>query len=250
MITHLKSNFARYGIPDTVVSDNGPQYSAADFSNFAMHYGFTHVTSSPKYPQANGEAERAVRTEKNLLKKSDDPYLAMLAYRSTPLENGYSPAELLMGRRLRTMIPTIAKQLAPKLPKGSKLQGKEGRMRQRQKNNFDQHHRAKELQPLAKGDKVWIPDNKSWGTVQEETQTRSYVVASDSGGTYQRNRSHLVQLLPPDEVVPDAQTPQSTEMSAEQPRSPFTPTIRSPESSIPTQPNTPGSKTRQGTKYK
>ena len=145
VITHLKSNFARYGIPDTVVSDNGPQYSAADFSNFAMQYGFTHVTSSPKYPQANGEAERAVQTVKNLLKKSDDPYLAMLAYRSTPLENGYSPAELLMGRRLRTMIPTIAKQLAPKLPKGSKLQGKEGRMRQRQKNNFDQHHRAKEL---------------------------------------------------------------------------------------------------------
>ncbi len=69
VISHMKSNFARYGIPDTVVSDNGPQYSAADFSKFAKQYGFTHVMSSPKYPQANGEAERAVRTVKELLKK-------------------------------------------------------------------------------------------------------------------------------------------------------------------------------------
>ena len=52
VISHLKSNFARYGIPDMVVSDNGPQYSAANFSKFAEQYGFTHITSSPKYPQA------------------------------------------------------------------------------------------------------------------------------------------------------------------------------------------------------
>lgn len=47
---------------------------------------------------------------KNLLKKSGDPCLALLAYRSTPLEVGYSPAELLMSRRLRTTVPDIQKQ--------------------------------------------------------------------------------------------------------------------------------------------
>jgi len=98
VINHLKSIFARHGIPESLTSDNGPQYSAELFSTFAKDYGFTHLTSSPHYLQGNGAAERAVRMVKTLLEKNDDPYTALLAYRSTPLENGYSPAELLMGR--------------------------------------------------------------------------------------------------------------------------------------------------------
>lgn len=100
-----KSVFARHGIPQEVVSDNGPQYSSLEYKKFANEYGFLHTTSSPKFPQSNGEAERAVRTVKNLLNKSQDPYMAMLTYRSSPLGNGFSPAELLMSRRLRTNLP-------------------------------------------------------------------------------------------------------------------------------------------------
>ena len=59
----------------------------------------------PRYPQANGEAVRAVRTIKGLLKKNADPYLALLMYRSSPLQNGLSPSELLMGRKLKTTLP-------------------------------------------------------------------------------------------------------------------------------------------------
>ena len=86
--------------------DNGLQYSADFFKEFATQYSFTHTTSSPQFPQVNRAAERAMRTIKDPLNKSDDPYLAILIYRLTPLENGYSPAELLMGRKLRTTIPT------------------------------------------------------------------------------------------------------------------------------------------------
>ena len=52
-----------------------------------------------------------VKTTQNLLTKSDDPYEALLAYRATPLENGFSPAELCMGRRLRTTLPTTPSKL-------------------------------------------------------------------------------------------------------------------------------------------
>jgi len=102
VINHLSSIFSRHGIPQILFSDNGPQYKSIEFSTFIKTYGFKHFTSSPRYPQANGEAERAVRTIKQLLSTSSDPYLALLAYRSSPLQNGYSPSELLMGRKLRT----------------------------------------------------------------------------------------------------------------------------------------------------
>ena len=80
IISHMKSIFSRHGIPTMIRSDNGPQYSSHEFAKFAEQYDFTHTTSSPRYPQANGEAERMVRTVKALLKKSVDPYLALLAH--------------------------------------------------------------------------------------------------------------------------------------------------------------------------
>lgn len=68
--------FARHGIPETVICDNGPQYSADLYATFARKYGFEHVTSSPLYSQGNGEPERAVKIIKGLLCKLGDPYLA------------------------------------------------------------------------------------------------------------------------------------------------------------------------------
>ena len=107
VIIHMKPIFARHGIPKKAISDNEPQFSSHEFSKFASTYCFEHVTSSPYFPQSNGEVERAVRTIKVLLKKADDPYAALLAYRNTPLHLGYSPAQLLMSRRLWTSVPTI-----------------------------------------------------------------------------------------------------------------------------------------------
>ena len=89
VINHLKSIFARHGIPETVVLDNGSQYAAQEFVKFAENQGFAYVTISPRYTQSNGKAERAVQTVKNSLKKSADPENALLSYRATTLECGY-----------------------------------------------------------------------------------------------------------------------------------------------------------------
>lgn len=66
VVAAFKDVFSCHRTPETVMSDNGPQYSGSLFRTFAMEYGFTHVTSSPRYPQANGEAEQAVATVNGL----------------------------------------------------------------------------------------------------------------------------------------------------------------------------------------
>ena len=88
IIQHVKDNISRYGIMDTLVSDNGPQFASAELKSFANDYGFEHITSSPLYPKSNGLAEKSVQTVKNLIKKcsesGDDIYLALLDLRNTP----------------------------------------------------------------------------------------------------------------------------------------------------------------------
>ena len=87
-INHMKSTMARHGLPSVVLSDNGPQFSSREIRQFAKQYGFKYVTSSPEYPQSNGNAEKAVQIVKRLLKKAkeidEDPYLALLNYSASP----------------------------------------------------------------------------------------------------------------------------------------------------------------------
>ena len=88
VITSLNGQFARRGIPDTLYSDNGPQFSSREFQEFASDLQFDHQTPSPHYPQSNGKIENAVKSAKKLLTKAkasgQDPYLAILDWRNTP----------------------------------------------------------------------------------------------------------------------------------------------------------------------
>ena len=63
IIEVLKMIFSRFGIPEVVVSDNGPQYTSFEFKQFAEAYDFCHTTSSLLLPQSNGQAERTVQTK-------------------------------------------------------------------------------------------------------------------------------------------------------------------------------------------
>ncbi len=87
VITSLKAVFSRHGIPEVLRTDNGPQYISQRFSEFTK-CSITHTTSSPRYPQSNGQVERTVQQAvKQLLRQSaaSDPYRALLNYRNTPL---------------------------------------------------------------------------------------------------------------------------------------------------------------------
>ena len=99
-IVALKSIFARHGIPNKIIADNMP-FNSKEFHEFGKKWNFKVITSSPKYPQSNGLAERNVQTIKKLLKKAreggNDEELALLELRNTPITGmSYSPAQLLM----------------------------------------------------------------------------------------------------------------------------------------------------------
>uniref|UniRef100_A0A8C2XCI7 Integrase catalytic domain-containing protein n=1 Tax=Cyclopterus lumpus TaxID=8103 RepID=A0A8C2XCI7_CYCLU len=186
------------------------------FALFAAAYGFRHVTSSPRFPQSNGKAERAVQMVKNLLKKAEDPYLALLAYRATPLQNGYSPAQLLMGRRLRTTVTTVPSHLDPALPDSCALDLKEKKKRITDAAHYNRRHRAKMHSVLSPGDHVWVTNAKMSGTViQNHSTPRSYLVDLPQG-VVRRNRLHLIPLQEPTQ---ERTSPQQ-HISEQAPRSP------------------------------
>ncbi|UYV69099.1 K02A2.6-like, partial [Cordylochernes scorpioides] len=104
IIRRLKRTFSNLGIPETLVSDNGPPFFSKEFQNFTRTWNIVHVTSSPYHAQSNGMVERTVQTLKKLIKRcgeeTTDPYLALLNLRNTPHNNLPSPAQILMSRNL------------------------------------------------------------------------------------------------------------------------------------------------------
>ena len=237
VISHLKSIFARHGIPETVVSDNGTQYSSSKFASFATAYGFTLSTSSPKYPQSNGEAERAVQTLKGLLKRASDPYLALLNYRATPLKCGFSPAEKLFGRKIRTQVPAIPSNLIPAWPTYDKMREADSVIKTKQKKNYDREHRVKSQPDLKKGDLVWINNEEPGKIVGHHHNPRSLWVET-SKGQKRRNCRALNKRIEQPIAIPEKpknmnttlpvdigreteeSLPQTAEDSADQPEPP------------------------------
>ena len=192
VIENLKSCFAQHSIPEVLRSDNGPQFNSSEFKEFTKQWCIDHRTSSPKYPQSNGEVERSVQTIKNLLKKAEDPYSALLAYRTTPLANVSSPCELLMGRMLRTRIPVHPATLVPKFKLPAKLLNTEDTLREKQTAIYDNRHRASDLDPLNKGQHVFIPDLETEGTVVGKgDKPRAYNIETPKG-LRTRNRTALL----------------------------------------------------------
>ena len=110
IVKALKRHSSTHGIPDEIISDNGPQLLSEKFAKFASDWEFIHTTSSPYYSRSNGKAESAVKIAKNLIKKckheGSDIYKALLDRRNTPTVNmDSSPVQRLMSRRTRSTLP-------------------------------------------------------------------------------------------------------------------------------------------------
>ena len=105
--------FARFGLPETIVSDNGPQFVAEEFFSFLTENGVRHVQTAPYHPSSNGLAERAVQTVKSGVKKMSGDLETrlqklLMRYCLTPqATTGCAPSDIMMKRRLRSKLDQI-----------------------------------------------------------------------------------------------------------------------------------------------
>ena len=191
-----KCVMSEQGVPELVISDNGPQYDCQSYKQFSKEWGFQHITSSPRYPQSNGFIERQVQTVKNTLDKAvksgQDPHMSMLCLRSTPIDSQLpSPAELLYQRKLQANLPI---RVENQIPDRDRIAQHLMERQQSMKYYYDRN--AHDISPLTTGQPVRIQDQatKKWlpGTVIcTRPEPRSYEVQTQSGSILRRNRRHL-----------------------------------------------------------
>ena len=121
VIRALRQNFVMLGVPVTLRTDGGPQFSGRYFSDFMHRWGVSHEMSSPHFPQSNGLAESAVKSLKHLVAKTtengniDDEKFdrGLLELRKCPRQDGRSPAQVVLGHPLRSCVPAHHRSFAP-----------------------------------------------------------------------------------------------------------------------------------------
>ena len=210
----LRRHFARHGIPERLISDNGPQFSCRHFQQFARLWQFEHITSSRYHPASNGKAESAVKTAKCLIKKAQndgqDPWLAILAYRNTPTEGmSSSPTERLLGRKARTTLPTKPSLFSDD-GKSCKVAQELHAKQQRQERYYNRTSHS--LSDLVQGDAVRVQPREGvrhWqaAVVIEMISPRSFAVRLNNGRILRRNRCALRKVKDshnPGEIEDDA----------------------------------------------
>lgn len=193
----LNRQFANYGIPETLFSDNGPQFANREFREFTRSLGVSHVTSSPHHPASNGLAERHVQTAKNtMIKMMDDRHNindVLRVLRSTPIGSGLpSPAVLLQGRQLRTKIAIDSDAFLPSPYDLKTIRTKLLQLQAQQA--YNSAAATVTPSPLYAGDKIRIRHNKRWepAEIVEHAQTpHSYMVRIPSGRILRRTRAHI-----------------------------------------------------------
>lgn len=189
VIQRLEVIFARHGIPEIVFTDNGTQLTSDEMQRFAEEWDFKIVTRSPSYPQANGLAEAAVKIAKRVL-DTTSPNQALMLYRATPNSLGYSPAQLLMNRQIRTIVPAV--DIGNRIPKKNVLRRNHEKRRQQMEYQFNRAHGATPLSELSPGTKVYVEDIGQYGViVRKRSEPRSYDVRVDNGAILRRNRKTL-----------------------------------------------------------
>ncbi len=235
-ITKLRSVFAIHGLPEQVVSDNGTSFTSQQFKEFLRDNGIQQILASPYHPSSNGLAERAVQTFKNNVEKLDGPMDARLCkflfhYRVTPHSTtGLSPAQLLMGRRLRTSLDLLHPDSVSPKAQTKQLQSADTKKTPRRFKEGDTVF-AKGFN----GQEPWIP-----AVVTKVSGPLSYQLKTTTGVEIRRHVDHLQSryVTPQDDTTSTTLEPDDWMLKSDRASSPLvdtsTDTTACGSSSVPT----------------
>ena len=159
VVKKTKGICSRHGIPEELISDNGPQFISQEYKQFTSEWDILHITSSLEYPQYNGLAEKAAQTAKNILQKAIPMIRRIHIYVYWSIETpqwtiSHHQHNLPMSRSLRSILPVSKKKLEPKTPLKSRVVNKRKQMQQRQVKYYNKG--SKELKPFKPGNKVRV----------------------------------------------------------------------------------------------
>ena len=109
VIPLLDKVFSVFGIPEVLRTDNGPPFNSREFANFVNHYGCHHHRVTPRWPRANGEAERFMRNIKKIVQTAaielknwkQELYVFLRNYRATPHSHSDQPTQSLIWQRAK-----------------------------------------------------------------------------------------------------------------------------------------------------
>ncbi len=191
-IEALFTFFSRYGLPEQLVSDNGPQFTSQEFETAMKQQGIKHIRSAPYHPSTNGLAERFVQTFKNAMRASENDGHTLITrlstflgrYRATPhATTGRSPSELFLQRKFRTKLDLLKPDVA------TTVQDKQ----LEQKKYHDQHSK---LRSFTLGQTVTVRDylsSKKWmsGVIASILGPTMYKVKLSNGNVVVR---HIDQM--------------------------------------------------------
>ncbi len=210
--------FMMMGVPNRLTTDNGPQFRSTSFASFCEFWGILWDPSSPYHHRSNGYAEAAVRVMKDIVKKicpgktvdCEEFMEALLEYRNTPRQDGLSPAQRLFNRPMRTRLPSHPQVFSPVLQRDIRQADKKAlQLRAKAKARWDTGSHS--LGELKVGDIVRVQHHitKRWDLIAEvmtkHVRGRSYLVKSETGRLYWRNRQFLKRLHVDEEALGDSQ---------------------------------------------
>lgn len=220
LIGEMSRFFCDFGRPEELESDNGTQFSSAEFREFCHQVGVRQVSSSPEFAQANGLAERHIQTVKQtLLKMFEDGktlWESLAAIRSTPVSSSLpAPSILLQGRNLRSSLPFLPSELAPKFVPASVVQ-RELSTRQARAAFGQARSPSARMSALQIGQRVRALIKDSWlpGAVSSVcSEPHSYVIQLDDGRLFRRTR----WAVNTDKGVPAVRVPMMAPKSTQPP---------------------------------
>ena len=184
----LRRIFARYGVPQEIVMDNAKTFRSSRFSNLIREFGIKHRRITPRYPRANGEAERLNLSinqqggeNRNCMvtrwRKTIDDWL--LAYRTTPhTVTGQPPAATMFGRNVNDKLPSLQPSAPIKINRTSYRQ-QDARNKQKGKNYHDAKKKEQDCS-IKVGDQVLIRSEKK-GKVALPWRANPFLVRAVKG---------------------------------------------------------------------